>query len=91
MRNIFIVDAFQVNGEGTYAHINGYPKVFDSNSYDNDVDKALKRANGAFASAWSSFCAVDNMQIQTVTLADIFGNQIDRKCLGSFPAEEPAE
>ena len=86
-RNIFIVDAFQVDGQGTYAHISGYPKPFDSTSYDNDVDKALKRAEGSFARTWSGFCAVDNKQIQVVTLTDIFGNQLDKKCLGNFPVE----
>ena len=86
-RNIFIVDAYQVNGEGVYSHISGYPKPFDSNDYNNDVDVALKRANGSFASAWSGFCAVDNKQIQTVTLTDILGNQIDKKVVGGFPAD----
>lgn len=88
MRNIFVVDAFLVNGEGTYAHINGFPKVFDSESYDGSVDTALKRAQGSFASTWSDFCAVDNKQIQLVTLMDIFGNQLDKKCLGGFPVEQ---
>ena len=86
-RNIFIVDAYQVDGQGTYSHVNGYPKVFDSASYDNDVDKALKRANGSFADTWSNFCNVDNKQIQLVTLTDIFGNQLDKKCIGGFPVE----
>ena len=54
-RNIFIVDAYQVNGQGTYDHINGYPKVFDSESYEGNVDTALKRAQGSFASTWSGF------------------------------------
>lgn len=88
-RNIFIVDAYQVNGEGVYSHISGYPKPFDSNDYNNDVDVALKRANGAFASAWSGFCAVDNKQIQTVVMYDIHGLQLDKKTVGDFPAEEP--
>ena len=75
-KNIFIVDAYQVDGAGTFAHISGYPKTFNSESYNNDVDKALKRATGAFATAWAEFCAVDNKQIQTVTLTDIYGLQI---------------
>lgn len=90
-RNIFLVDAYQVDGQGAYAHISGYPKVFDSNDYSGDVDVALKRANGSFASTWSGFCSVDNKQIQLVTLADIFGNQIDKKCIGNFPAETTEE
>lgn len=90
-RNIFIVDAYQVDGSGTFTHINGYPKTFDSESYSGDVDKALKRATGSFAAAWSDFCAVDNKQIQTVVMYDVHGTRIDQKTLGDFPAEEPAE
>lgn len=97
-KNIFIVDAYQINEQGTYAHINSYPKVFDSDSYDGDVDKALKRATGAFATAWASFCNVDNMMIQSVTLTDITGFQIDKKTVGQIqetpaptPNEEPEE
>ena len=90
-RNIFLVDAYQVDGSGVYAHLNGYPKVFDSESYEGNVDKALLRATGAFADAWSGFCNVDNKQIQTVTLMDITGFQIDKKCVGGFPADTPAQ
>lgn len=87
MKNIFIVDAYQVNGQGTFTHINGFPKTFNSESYDGDVDKALRRATGAFAEAWSGFCAVDDRQIQTVVLYDIHGTRIDQKSIGDFPAE----
>lgn len=86
-RNIFIVDAYQVDGSGNYTHISGFPKSFDSNSYEGDVDKALKRATGSFAETWSGFCAVDNKYVQTVTLMDVFGNQIDKKSIGNFPTE----
>jgi len=87
-RNIFIVDAYQVDGQGAYSHITGYPKAFDSNDYNNDVDVALKRANGSFASTWSGFCAVDNKQLQLVTLMDINGNLLDKKCLGTVNQPE---
>ena len=84
--NIFIVDAFQIDAGGTFSHISGYPKTFNSESYDGDVDKALKRATGAFATAWASFCAVDNFQMQSVTLTDATGFQLDKKVVGSLPA-----
>lgn len=90
-RNIYIVDAYQVDGSGKYGHLTGYPKTFDSESYEGDVDKALRRATGAFADAWSGFCNVDNKQIQTVTLMDITGFQIDSKCIGAFPPEPAPE
>jgi hypothetical protein len=90
-KNIFIVDAYQINGQGTFTHISGYPKTFSSESYEGDVDKALKRATGAFATAWAGFCAVDNMQLQMVTLMDVTGLLIDKKTVGELvqPAPEP--
>ena len=91
MKNIFIVDAYQVDGQGAFSHINGFPKTFNSESYDGDIDKAKKRATGAFADAWSGFCNVDNKQIQTVVMYDIHGVRIDEKTIGDFPAEEPQE
>ena len=91
-KNIFIVDAFQIDGQGTYSHITGYPKVFNSESYDGDVDKALKRATGAFAKTWSDFCNVDDKTIQSVTLTDITGFQIRKETVGELPADpEPVE
>lgn len=43
-RNIFIVNAYIVDANGTFNVLSGYPKNFDSNNYSYDVDKALKRA-----------------------------------------------
>lgn len=90
-RNVFIVDAHQINGDGAYAHINGYPRTFDSESYDGDVDKALKRATGAFATAWAGFCAVDNMMLQNVTLSDITGFLIRKETVGKLSVEPEPE
>lgn len=86
-RNIFIVDAFKVNADGTSQHITNYPKTFNSDSYDGDVDKALKRAKGSFASTWSDFCSVDNYAMARVTLCDVAGNEIKREVLGELPQE----
>ena len=86
-RNIFIVDAFKVTTEGASQHVTGYPKTFNSDDYNNDVDKALKRAKGSFASTWSDFCGVDNYAMARVTLSDIAGNEIKREILGEIPQE----
>ena len=45
-RQIFIVDALIVDANGTFNHLEGYPKPFDSKNYQNDVDKAKRRAEG---------------------------------------------
>lgn len=87
MRNIFRVDAFIIDANGTYHGLDGYPKNFDSATYGDDVDKALKRADGDASEVWSSFCTQDSRMIQTVTLSDISGNQIYKKSMGGFPGE----
>ena len=38
-RQIFIVDAMVVDSNGTFNHVQGYPKQFDSRSYGDDIDK----------------------------------------------------
>ena len=86
-RNIFIVNAQVVDANGTFNGLDGYPKRVDSNSYKGDVDKARRRADGLFSEAWSSMCKIDTRMIQTVTLEDAYGYQLDRKSIGGFPAD----
>lgn len=89
MRNIFIVSAFIADANGTFAYLNGYPKTFDSKNYEGDVDKAKKRAEGDLSEAFGAMCKVDNRQIQTVMLGDVFGNVLEKKSMGNFPTVEP--
>lgn len=90
-KNIFIVNAQIVDANGTFNFLSGYPKMFNSESYDGDVNKALKRAEGEFSECWGAMCKRDDRQIQVVTLSDAYGNQIDKKSMGIFPAAEPQE
>lgn len=89
MRNIFTVSAYIVDANGTKNNLSGYPKDFDSNSYQGDIAKARKRANGDFSEVWGAMCKRDDRQIQTVTLSNVFGELLDRKSMGNFPAPEP--
>ena len=93
MRNIFTVSAYIVDANGTKNYLSGYPKDFDSRSYQDDVAKARKRADGDFSDVWGAFCKRDDRQIQTVTLTNIFGEQLGHKSMGKFPEseEEPEE
>ena len=86
-RNIFRVDAFIIDANGAYHGEDGYPKNFDSKNYQDDVDKALKRADGDASTVWASFCTHDTRMIQTVTLSDISGNLIYKKSIGQVPSE----
>lgn len=90
-RNIFTVDAHIVDANGAFAYLDGYPKKFDSNSYQGDVDKAQKRAEGDMSETWGAMCKRDDRLIQVVSLSDVFGNLIEKKSMGNFPAETPAE
>lgn len=88
-RNIFRVDAWTIDANGVYHGMDGYPKNFDSATYQGDVDKAYKRADGDASTVWASFCTQDTRLIQTVTLSDISGNLIYKKSMGGFPVDEP--
>ena len=89
MRNIFLVDARIVDANGALANAPGYPKVFDSKHYGDDVDKAKRRAEGDMSEAWGAMCKRDDRQIQVVTLCDVFGNLIEKRSMGDFPENKP--
>ena len=78
---------YKIDANGAYHGEDGYPKNFDSKNYGDDVDKALKRADGDASTKWASFCTQDTRMIQTVTLSDISGNLIYKKSMGGFPAD----
>ena len=88
-RQIFKVDAYIVDANGTFNHLSGYPKIFDSRNYNDDVEKAQRRADGDMSDRWGDMCKVDTRMIQTVTLSTVDGFQIERRSMGGFPAEEP--
>lgn len=90
-RQIYEVYAKIVDANGSYNTLSGYPKVFDSCSYDNDIDKTLKRATGEFCDTFGAMCKRDDRQLQTVILMTADGFLIDRKNLGSISDEEEEE
>ena len=89
-RQVFEVYAKVVDANGAYNTLSGYPKVFDSRSYDNDIDKTLKRATGEFCETFGAMCKRDDRQLQMVLLMSADGLVIDKKCLGAL-AELPDE
>lgn len=89
MRNIYLVTAWIVDSTGTLHILEGYPKSFDSNSYNNDIDKALQRARGEYHEIIGTLCKRDDRQIQTVTLTDIRGSHMEAPfSIGSFSIAE---
>lgn len=94
MRNIFIVEAHVVDANGAFHVLDGYPKTFDSKNYQDDVNKAQRRAEGDMSEVWGAMCKRDDRMIQVVTMSDIFGVQLDKKSMGDFAENvtpEPVE
>ena len=51
-KNVFIVSAQIVDSNGAFNFLSGYPKTFNSDSYEGDVNKAQKRAEGELSECW---------------------------------------
>lgn len=83
-RQIYEVYAKVVSSDGSYNTLSGYPKAFDSRSYNNDIDKTLMRATGEFASTWSAMCLREDRQLQMVMLMTADGFVIDKKVIGQI-------
>lgn len=90
-RNIFTVNAWIIDVNGAYNILTGYPKNFDSRTYDGDTEKALKRAQGDFSEVFGAFCKRDDRLMQTVVLYQANGQLIDRKSLGTQMESTPVE
>ena len=83
-REIYEVYAKVVDSNGAYNTLSGYPKVFDSRSYDNDTDKALRRAEGEFHDTLGAMYKRDDRQVQTVLLLRSDGLIIDYTSIGEL-------
>lgn len=103
MRNIYIVNATQVvtsesHPEGLYSVVSGYPKTFDSRSYNateanpnGDTDAALRAAKAEYYSRLSAIYAGSaNRVMATITLEQADGRTIIRDSIGAFPDMTPA-
>lgn len=88
-RQIYIVNAMVVDANGTLSILEGYPKSFDSKNYDNDIDKALRRADGDASIVWADMCKKDTRQLQCVTLETVDGYQLYRKSIGQLAEITP--
>ena len=103
LRNIYIVNATQVvtsdsHPEGLFSVVSGYPKTYDSRSYNateqnpnGDTDAALKAAKAEYFSRLSANYAGSATRVMaTVTLTMSNGKTIMSECIGNFPDMTPA-
>lgn len=70
-REIYQVDAYIVDANGTFNRLDGHPKLFDSKNYGNDPAKTYTRANGAYCEAVAAMSKIDTRQLQIATLTII--------------------
>lgn len=88
-REIFEVHAKIVDANGTYNSLSGYPKVYDSRSYGNDIDKTLQRARGGWHEALEEMSKIDTRQVQEAYIIRVSdGLQIEIEKIGKL-AELP--
>lgn len=69
-RAIFEVYAKVVDSTGAYNTLSGYPKVFDSKGYNNDIAKTRQRAYGEYHNALAEMAKVDTRQVQFSMILD---------------------
>lgn len=67
-REIFEVYAKVVDANGAYNTLSGYPKVFDSHNYNDDVEKAKARAYGEWHDCLGAMYKRDDRQLQLAML-----------------------
>ena len=103
MRQIYEVNATHVvtsdtHPEGVYSVLQGYPKTFDSRSYNateanpnGDESRAFEVAQAEFYSRVSANLTAANRSMWTVTLTRADGRQIMRESRGAFPDMTPPE
>lgn len=90
-RNIFIVNATQVvtseaNPHGLYSTINEYPKIYDSDRFNGDIEAALRAAKSEYYARLSANYAGSATRVMaTTTLSQANGQLIMRECVGNFP------
>ena len=63
-REIYMVNANIVDANGNYNALDGYPKKFDSHSYNDDIEKARQRAYGEWHDVLGVMCKRDDRQLQ---------------------------
>lgn len=94
-RNIFVVNAYIVDANGTFNSLSDYPKAFDSKHYDNCVDKALMRANSDFHEVLGAMYKNDTRQVQIAEVMQMStGMALELRRVGTLaelPNPEPEE
>lgn len=86
-REIYQVIANIVDANGTFNPLSGYPKVFDSKHYDNDLEKTRQRAYADWHDALGAMGKVDTRELQVACIIRMSdGYQIETARYGELKA-----
>ena len=95
-RTIYIVNATQVvtsesHPEGLFSVKSGYPKTFDSLTYDGSAERAFEVAEAEYRSCESAMLLDTNpaRAMQTITLERSDGTPYYHRFKGAFPEVQP--
>lgn len=92
LREIFEVYAKIVDANGSYNTLSGYPKMFDSRSYNGNIEKARQRAYGEFYECLGAMSKRDDRQVQFAMIIQASnGLQIECKSIGELPQDPDPE
>lgn len=92
-REIYQVLANIVDANGTFNALTGYPKTFDSKSYDHDMEKTRQRAYGQWHQALADMSKVDTRELQVASIIRMSdGVQVEYARFGALkPLPDPTE
>ena len=102
MRQIYVVNATQVvvsanHPEGVFSNVTGFPKTFDSRSYnateenpDGDVTRAYEVAEAEYHDQFAELLRFTTRAMWAVTFERADGRQISQASKGAFPDMTPA-
>lgn len=94
-REIYEVGAKIVDSNGTFNQLSGYPKLFDSHTYNDDIDKAEARAYAEWHSCLGQMYLRDDRQLQYACITRISdGAVLEWRVIGrlaDYPDPEPEE
>ena len=85
-RTTLRVNATQLDANENFSTVSGFAKTFDSNDYEGDTTKTMRRAKAAYHAELAAGYAVDNRLMHTVTIESADGRQLFRECDGAMPS-----
>ncbi len=91
-REIYEVRAIIVDTNGTYNPIQGYPKTFDSHTYNDDIEKTRRRAYAELSDVKSAYLKRDDRQVQIAQITRLSdGLMMESFCDGRLAELPDAE